>query len=151
MTKTLITRVSQLIQPSSYWMSENSITLKDGEIGVDKDLGIYKIGDGVSKWKDLPVFFTGLKLDGSTVLNGGATSYDGGDLPVTVVLSNETSVKNIEGYVPLKGEPVTELTDTGLQGVKIGDGQKTFGELAYVTPYDDIIFDTYSTVEDFNV
>ena len=80
MTKILITRVSQLIQPSSYWMSENSITLKDGEIGVDKDLGIYKIGDGVSKWKDLPVFFTGLKLDGSTVLNGGATSFDGGDL-----------------------------------------------------------------------
>ena len=150
-TKHLVSRVSQLIQPSSYWNSIDSIILKPGEIGIDSTLSIYKIGDGIHKWSEITKYYPYLNEDGTSVFNGGLDSYSGTDNPVTIVLATEESPRYSNQYIPKKGEPITELTNTDLQGMKIGDGRRSFNNLKYVTPYDDVVIEDCGEVEDFNL
>jgi len=151
-TKQVAYRVSQLYQPHSYWISESAIILKPGEIGVDSTYNIYKIGDGVSTWNEITQYYPFIKEDGTSVLDGGLDSYEGTDNPVTIKLATEESFKySREAYIPLKGEPISELNTDDLQGIKIGDGRRSFKHLNYVTPYDDAVIENYGEVEDFNV
>lgn len=46
------TRIKQKIDSSSNWSKNNPILL-DGEIGIEKETGKIKIGDGVTKWSQL--------------------------------------------------------------------------------------------------
>lgn len=151
MTKHLVSRVSQLWQSHEYWNSVDAIILKPGEIGVDSDLHIYKVGDGIHKWNEITEYHTFLNEDGTSVLNGGLNDYSGEDNPVTIVLATEESPRYSNQYIPKKGEPITELTSTDLQGMKIGDGRRSFNNLKYVTPYDDVVIEDYDEVEDFNL
>lgn len=45
---------------SSNWETKNPI-LKDGEIGIDSDIGDFKIGDGSSNWNDLGFLKEGIR------------------------------------------------------------------------------------------
>lgn len=149
--KQLTTRISQLIQPTSYWTSSSAVILAEGEIGIDSDLNIFKIGDGVKTWSQITTYYPYIKENGTIVFNGGVETFDGLENPVTLVLATEESSRYSSSYIPKKGEPVTELTSGGLQGVKIGDGVNSFANLSYVTPYDDVIMEDYGEVEDFKI
>ena len=52
-TRYLIARMSQRNYTAIDWAEVNPILL-DGEIGVEKDTGLLKIGNGTSHWNNLP-------------------------------------------------------------------------------------------------
>lgn len=65
---TINVRIKQKIDTESNWSKNNPILLK-GEKGLIEGTGKYRIGDGTSKWSDLPLYegmteSDRLKLDG---------------------------------------------------------------------------------------
>jgi hypothetical protein len=40
------------------WVSVNPI-LADGEIGLERDTGLFKVGDAINHWNDLDYYLTG--------------------------------------------------------------------------------------------
>ena len=147
--KYLKVRLQQLRNTHEYWYSDEAVTLMNGEIGYDLDEKIFKIGDGEHKFPDLPNYYPHINLDGTTIVDAGAINYEEGSIPVTLKLANEESAKFSESYVPLKGEPVSYLNSDDLQGLKIGDGRRSFQNLKYTTPFDDVITRDAGEVEDF--
>lgn len=148
-TKTLKVRLKQIVRSTNEWSNENPILMK-GEIGIDSDLNTYKIGDGETKYLDLPVTSYMLSDDGSTIIDGGLEELRAGRIPSTIVLRNETSDNYSQDYIPKKGEPVAYRTSYH-QGVKVGDGMRSMEHLPYVTPSDDIFVEDAGDVEDFRI
>lgn len=149
--KLIKARIQILRKPYSYWSSETATILRLGEFGYDTDNKVLKIGDGVSSWLDLPDYKLSLSVDGSSVLDGGRTTFDNEINPVTLVLANETSDKFSPDYVPKKGEPVSYLNSDDLQGIKIGDGRRSFAQLGYTVPFDDVVTTEVGETEDFEI
>lgn len=52
---TIIVRIKQKIDTESNWSKNNPVLLK-GEKGLIEGTGKYRIGDGTSKWSDLPLY-----------------------------------------------------------------------------------------------
>jgi len=146
--KTIIARVQQIRRNHNYWISGDSAILRQGEIGIDLDYSIFKIGDGVHQWVDLPIYFFGIKENGTTEIRCGENSLSNDFKPITLELCNELSTKYSSSYVPKKGEPISILTNN-IQGIKIGDGTHTVAELRFICPDDDITSIYAGTVEDF--
>lgn len=55
------------------WASANPV-LGNGEIGVEQDSAIIKVGDGITAWNALPVLFTGVFVKKNTPLDVTSTS-----------------------------------------------------------------------------
>jgi len=146
--KSIIARVQQIRRNHDYWISGDSTILRQGEIGIDLDYNIFKIGNGTSKWSQLPSYFFGIKEDGTTEIRCGEDSLSNDFKPITLMLCNESSTKYSSSYIPKKGEPVSILTNN-IQGVKIGDGIHTIAQLKFICPDDDITSINAGTVEDF--
>lgn len=149
--KYLKARVQILRKPYSYWVSNEATILKLGEFGLDTDNKVLKCGDGTSKWLELTEYKPGLNVDGSSILDGGRTTFDNKINPITLVLANEESDKFSPKYVPKKGEPVAYLNSNNLQGFKIGDGRRSFEQLGYTVPFDDVITLEVGETEDFEI
>ena len=145
-------RLQQLRNTHEYWYSDEAVILMKGEIGFDTDERVFKLGDGVTKFPDLPDYQPHFNLDGSTVVDAGSSQYiDDKSVPVTFRMANEESARFSDGYVPLKGEPVSFLNSDDLQGLKIGDGRRSFQHLKYTTPFDDVITEDVGETEDFTL
>lgn len=50
--KTISARIRQKYDTASNWATHNPILLA-GELGIEKDTGLIKIGDGTSRWSTL--------------------------------------------------------------------------------------------------
>lgn len=87
---------------SSSWESLNPV-LNAGEPGYATDTGIFKIGDGITPWKNLP----------------------------TTKIRRDNLYNYSDSYIPANGEIC--LVDTPASGlrVKVGDGVTTFALLEY--------------------
>lgn len=64
--------VSVRARSTADWAS-GAPTLAAGEIGIDKDKGEMRIGDGSSVWADLPISGTKLRKGRSTLVAGTVT------------------------------------------------------------------------------
>ena len=147
--KTIIARVQQIRKSHSFWYTNpHPKPLRQGEIGIDLDYNIFKIGDGSTLWPNLPSYFFGIREDGSTEIRCGENSLSNDFKPVTLELCNELSTKYSLNYIPKKGEPVSILTPD-IQGIKIGDGVHKISELRFLSPDDDITSVQVGSVEDF--
>lgn len=76
------------------WASQNGILL-EAEIGLEKDTGRFKIGDGVTRWNSLPYNVSGTVHDFDGIANGDVLTWDatnerwkpaapGGGIPASV-------------------------------------------------------------------
>ena len=84
------------------WEKLNPV-LSAGEPSIAIDTGIFKIGDGVTTWKNLP----------------------------TTKIRRDNSYNYSADYIPANSEIcLVDTADSGLR-VKVGDGTTTFGELDY--------------------
>lgn len=56
------------------WQAQNLI-LEDGQVGVERDTGNLKVGDGVTPWNDLP-YPSGIRANQVTSKVAESTSYE---------------------------------------------------------------------------
>lgn len=147
--KNLKTRIQFLRKHTDFWNSTDQI-LREGEIGYDLDRNVFKVGNGTSTWKELPVTFTPFKDIGITVFEAGEEGEASPDqVNILLKLMTESSPRYNSEYVPKKGEPVA-IREGGNQYLKIGDGVTTIDSLPFVTPNDDATVTTqYGICEDF--
>lgn len=103
--------------------------LKEGELGVEyPDTGVgtglckFKLGDGYTRWTELPYAFNAEEADS---IHGG-----------TVTVSHEIGLRSgtIDEWSSVNptlalGEPAFDITNNA---IKIGDGEHTFNEIAYI-------------------
>ena len=151
MEKKLTTRI-QLLQRDTLFWSDSTQILRLGEIGYDTGRKVFKIGDGVHIWKELPVTFTPLQDLGITILEGGEEGENNPDqINLLIKMMTESSSRYDTSYIPRKGEPVA-IREGGNQYLKIGDGVTDIASLPYVTPDDDAsVTSQYGICEDFRV
>lgn len=119
------------------WSIINPI-LKEGELGIEcPDSGIgtglckFKIGDGITDWNDLPYAFdaaAALAIYGGSVM----LSHD------ICLRSGTTDDWETEDPVLKVGEPAFDITKGA---IKVGDGEHTFTQLAYVGDEDSFDYD----------
>lgn len=78
---TVVKRVQLRHDISANWTTANPLLLQ-GEIGIETDTNRMKLGDGISRWQQLPYFppDTGT----SSVFDGGTPSSDYGIVPSTI-------------------------------------------------------------------
>lgn len=106
-------RIKQKIDTESNWSKNNPVLLK-GEKGLIEGTGKYKIGDGTSKWSDLPLY-EGMTASDRSKLNSiasGATK-----ITVDSTLSS-TSINPVQNKVinsALEGKSNTNHTHTKSQ------------------------------------
>lgn len=133
------------------WISDNSVILAMSEIGYDIDRKVFKVGDGVSRWKDLRASIFPIDETGRTLLDAGADNLHGFSvIPITLSIMTESSDRYSEAYVPSKGELVSILEGNN-QYLKVGDGSTNVKNLRYVTPNDDARIDVvYGNCGDFS-
>lgn len=60
------------------WTSVNDLLLV-GEIGLEKDTGLFKIGDGVTAWNSLPYHLSGKMIDFDTIADGQVMAWSDAD------------------------------------------------------------------------
>lgn len=106
-------RIKQKIDTESNWSKNNPVLLK-GEKGLIEGTGKYKIGDGTSKWSDLPLY-EGMTASDRSKLNSIAS----GATKVTVDSTlSSTSINPVQNKVinsALEGKSNTNHTHTKLQ------------------------------------
>lgn len=103
--------------------------LMQGELGIEvPDTGVgsglskFKIGDGTSKWSELPYAFDG----------ASASSFDGGSVTVWnsfALRRGTTDEWELMDPILGAGEAVYDITK---QAIKIGDGEHSFKALDYL-------------------
>ncbi len=87
-------RIKQKIDTESNWSKNNPVLLK-GEKGLIEGTGKYKIGDGTSKWSDLPLY-EGMTASDRSKLNSIAS----GATKVTVDSTlSSTSINPVQNKV----------------------------------------------------
>lgn len=106
-------RIKQKIDTESNWSKNNPVLLK-GEKGLIEGTGKYKIGDGTSKWSDLPLY-EGMTASDRSKLNSIAS----GATKVTVDSTlSSTSINPVQNKVinsALEGKSNTNHTHTKSQ------------------------------------
>lgn len=106
-------RIKQKIDTESNWSKNNPVLLK-GEKGLIEGTGKYKIGDGTSKWSDLPIY-EGMTASDRSKLNSIAS----GATKVTVDSTlSSTSINPVQNKVinsALEGKSNTNHTHTKSQ------------------------------------
>ena len=110
---TINVRIKQKIDTESNWSKNNPVLLK-GEKGLIEGTGKYKIGDGTSKWSDLPLY-EGMTASDRSKLNSIAS----GATKVTVDSTlSSTSINPVQNKVinsALEGKSNTNHTHTKSQ------------------------------------
>ncbi len=106
-------RIKQKIDTENNWSKNNPVLLK-GEKGLIEGTGKYKIGDGTSKWSDLPLY-EGMTASDRSKLNSIAS----GATKVTVDSTlSSTSINPVQNKVinsALEGKSNTNHTHTKSQ------------------------------------
>lgn len=106
-------RIKQKIDTESNWSKNNPVLLK-GEKGLIEGTGKYKIGDGTSKWSDLPLY-EGMTASDRSKLNSIAS----GATKVTVDSTlSSTSINPVQNKIinsALEGKSNTNHTHTKSQ------------------------------------
>jgi hypothetical protein len=72
---------------ASEWSSANPV-LAEGELGVEKDTGKFKLGDGSSQWNSL-LYSSGIPGDAATVAAGTTTTGAAGSSASVVNSGNQ--------------------------------------------------------------
>lgn len=125
----------KLRRGTRYENSVNNILLQEGEIivevpdtGVGTGLSKFKIGDGYTRYQDLPYAFDGAA---AASINGGSASESS-----TIQFRSDTAA-NWKALDPVlaKGEPGY---DSDFKWFKIGDGVTTWNELGWMR---DVLYD----------
>jgi hypothetical protein len=79
---------------STVWTSVNPV-LDEGELGIELNTGLFKLGDGIKTWSELP--YGGIQGPaGSTTTHTGVATIDFGATPgtsvTTVTVSDQTEI-----------------------------------------------------------
>lgn len=127
--------VIRLRRGTLYENSVNNVLLDEGEIileapetGVGTGLSKFKIGDGVTRYRDLPYAFDGSSAN--SILGGSASEF-------SLIQIRSDSSPNWRAIDPILA--AGELAyDTDYKWFKLGDGVSTWNELGWV---DGKIFD----------
>lgn len=93
----MATRMQQRRGTQAQWSTTNPI-LADGELGLERDTGVVKIGDGLTPWNDLAP-----ALAGTYVLASTFASHD------AQVESNTTGIANLDTRVSALSADVASL------------------------------------------
>lgn len=104
----MATRMMQRRGTAAQWAAANPI-LGDGEIGIEKDTFVIKVGDGVHAWADLEMVFEGDPIVTSVFGRTGditATSED---------LSDQTAI-GLALFTAANGDAVIEAIGTSAIG-----------------------------------
>jgi len=116
------------------WSTVNPI-LDEGELGIEfPDSGIgtglckFKLGDGLTKWNDLPYAFDAASAN--SIVGGTVTSFH-------LIQIRSGTTEEWENSNPVLAKD--ELTyDSTVNTFKVGDGVKRWKELEYITSRDSI-------------
>ncbi len=106
-------RIKQKIDTESNWSKNNPVLLK-GEKGLIEGTGKYKIGDGTSKWSDLPLY-EGMTASDRSKLNSIAS---GATKVIVDSTLSSTSINPVQNKVinsALEGKSNTNHTHTKSQ------------------------------------
>lgn len=100
---TINVRIKQRIDTESNWSKNNPVLLK-GEKGLIEGTGKYKIGNGTSKWSDLPLY-EGMTTSDRSKLNSIATNANNYSLPTASSstlggVKTTSTVTDTSGYSP---------------------------------------------------
>ncbi len=120
--------VIKLRRGTLYENSVNNVLLDEGEIileapdtGVGTGLSKFKIGDGTTRYRDLPYAFDGSSAN--SILGGSASEF------AVIQLRSDTSA-NWKALNPVL--TINEIAyDTDHKWFKIGDGSSTWDELGW--------------------
>lgn len=96
--KTLNARIKQKYDTAANWQTNNPILLA-GEIGVESDTGLLRVGDGERHWNDLNEFITPAQY-----------IYDGAGIAETVI-DPETGEETVDFSNQTSAMVISELKD----------------------------------------
>ena len=105
---TINVRIKQKIDTESNWSKNNPVLLK-GEKGLIEGTGKYKIGDGTSKWSDLPLY-EGMTASDRSKLNGIASGATKVTVDSTLSSTSTNPVQNKVINSALAGKSNTNHT-----------------------------------------
>lgn len=103
-------------------LAEGEIVVEVPESGVGTGLSKFKIGDGISKYNELPYAFDGASA--SSIIGGGVEQFN----LITLRTGTTQEWETIDPVLEL-GEPVFDSTKNS---IKIGDGVHKWTELEYI-------------------
>ena len=106
-------RIKQKIDTESNWSKNNPVLLK-GEKGLIEGTGKYKIGDGTSKWSDLPLY-EGMTASDRSKLNSIASGATKVTVDSTLSSTSTNPVQNKVINSALEGKSNTNHTHTKSQ------------------------------------
>lgn len=110
------------------WFNNNPI-LASGEIGYDTTVKKNKIGDGHSRWNELPYFALQSDLQQGILRCGYATREQWASDPSLISEFNVFYIYTDYQTVEKNGESIN------IPGLKIGDGQTYLIDLPFITDY----------------
>ena len=121
--------VIKLRRGTLYENSVNNVLLDEGEIileapdtGVGTGLSKFKIGDGTTRYRDLPYAFDGSSAN--SILGGSASEF-------SVIQIRSDSSSNWKALDPVLS--INEIAyDTTYKWLKIGDGVSTWNQLGWL-------------------
>lgn len=105
---TIIVRIKQKIDTESNWSKNNPVLLK-GEKGLIEGTGKYKIGNGTSKWSDLPLY-EGMTTSDRSKLNSIASGATKVTVDSTLSSTSTNPVQNKVINSALAGKSNTNHT-----------------------------------------
>lgn len=105
---TIIVRIKQKIDTESNWSKNNPVLLK-GEKGLIEGTGKYRIGDGTSKWSDLPLY-EGMTTSDRSKLNSIASGATKVTVDSTLSSTSTNPVQNKVINSALAGKSNTNHT-----------------------------------------
>ena len=106
-------RIKQKIDTESNWSKNNPVLLK-GEKGLIEGTSKYKIGDGTSKWSDLPLY-EGMTASDRSKLNSIASGATKITVDSTLSSTSTNPVQNKVINSALEGKSKTNHTHTKSQ------------------------------------
>lgn len=96
----MATRMLQRRGTAAEWAAQNPV-LGDGEIGVERDSSIFKVGDGVTPWADLPPRFAPYVHTHGDKSDVGHTHQKIVRIPHTFTITGEVKVASGDtSYIP---------------------------------------------------
>ena len=126
--KVLKTRIFMRRDSFDNWFNNNPI-LAIGQIGYDATIKKIKIGDGVTRWNNLPYFALETDLDTESVSCYYQSAEEWGEDTSLISQQNVFYVYTDHQTVEKDGELIS------IPGLKIGDGQSYVVDLPFITDY----------------
>jgi len=144
------TRMQQRRALETTWVTSNYI-LADGEIGVSKETGTIKIGDGSTHWVDLPIVFEAQflplhgKADDSALLNGVdptnyLTAYQADTAATANMLVKRTSTGTAKAAAAAASDDLVQLSQLQAAGLVLSPRTVTAATTLALTDQNGMVF-----------